>query len=241
MLILGIDMETTGLHVATIGVTEVGLVLWDTGLRAPVKVYGFLVDPGPVVWEEGVEKVNGLTPQVCALHGMEDERAFRMVLSWYDGADVACAHNGAAFDRLVLEAWAARLGRSEDFDRGKVWIDTMTDIETPERRSTRLTYMAADHGFLNPFPHRAALDVLTMLKVLDAHDLAAVMEMAKSPTVRVKALVTFDQKDLAKERGYHAVYEDGRFRHWEMSLKQIRLDAEREAARGAGFEIAVLP
>ena len=240
MIILGIDMETTGLDIPTIGITEIGMVLWDTTLRAPVKVYGFVVDPGPgAAWSPGVEKINGLSPELCAEYGMHDERALRLVLSWYNGAEVACAHNGTVFDRPLLEAWAARHG--QPFDRDKVWIDTRCDLEIPERNSTRLTYMAADHSFLNPVPHRAVFDVMTMLKVLDAYDLPAVMEMARSPAVRVKALVSFEQKDLAKDRGYHAVYEGGKFQHWEMVVKQIRLEQERAGAREAGFDIAVLP
>src|SRR5208282_4762391 len=120
------------------------------------------------------------------------------------------------------------------------------DLEVPERNSTRLTYMAADHAFLNPFPHRAMFDVMTMLKILDNYDIGKVMELAKSPTVTVKAIVSFDQKDLARNRGYHAQYETnrdgsrGKFKHWSMSVKAIKLDQVREAAKAAGFDVEVI-
>ena len=245
MKILGIDFESTGLNIQTIGVTEVGMVVWDTALRAPIKLFGTLVDPGPkAIWEPGVEKINNLTPEICSAQGMADDKALRYVLSWYGSADVACAHNGTVFDRPLLETWAARYGL--DAQPGKIWIDTKVDLEIPERNSTRLTYMAADHSFLNPFPHRAMFDVMTMLKILDNYDIDKVMELAKSPTITVKAIVSFDQKDLARNRGYHAQYEAnggvrGKFKHWSMSIKECKLDKERAAARAAGFDIEVIP
>jgi DNA polymerase-3 subunit epsilon len=245
VLILGLDFETTGLNIPTIGVTEVGMVVWDTTLKAPIKLFGTIVDPGAsAIWEPGVSKINNLTPELCANYGMAEDKALRYVLSWYSSADVACAHNGTVFDRPVLDAWAAKHGL--DSQPSKVWIDTKTDIEIPERNSTRLTYMAADHSFLNPFPHRAMFDVMTMLKILDRYDIDKVMELAKSPTITVKAIVSFDQKDLARNRGYHAQYETnadgtrGRFKYWSMSIKACKLDQERESAKQAGFQIEVI-
>src|SRR5580658_4806434 len=111
MLILGLDFETTGLNIPTIGVTEIGMVFWDTNLRAPIKLFGAVVDPGTqAVWEPGVEKINNLTPTICSNYGMPDDKALKYVLSWYGSCDVACAHNGNSFDRPVLDAWAARYG-----------------------------------------------------------------------------------------------------------------------------------
>ena len=41
----------------------------------------------------------------------------------------------------------------------------MTDVPYPETIATRkLTYLAADHGIVNPFAHRALFDVITMMQ-----------------------------------------------------------------------------
>jgi len=244
MLILGLDFETTGFNIPTIGVTEIGMVMWDTDLHAPLKLFGCVVDPGPsAIWEPGVEKVHGLTQAICDKHGMAEDKALRYVLSWYGEADVACAHNGTAYDRPLLDTWAARHGW--DSQPSKVWIDTMTDVEIPGK-SSRLTYMAADHEFLNPFPHRAVFDVMTMLKILDKNDLGKVLELAASPTLEVKAIVSFEQKDLARNLGYHAQYSTnldgtrGRFKHWTASVKACKLEKAREDAKAAGFSIEVI-
>jgi DNA polymerase-3 subunit epsilon len=239
MKILGIDFETTGLNIPTIGVTEIGLVVWDTELGAPIKLFGSVVDPGSyAVWEQGAAAVSGLTPEVCSKYGMDDEKALRYVLSWYGSCDVACAHNGNGFDRPLLETWAKRFGLDAQPD--KVWIDTKADLDIPPRNSTRLVYMAADNGFLNPFPHRAMFDVMTMFKILSKYDIDKVLEVSKSPTRILKALVSFDQKDLAKNRGFHPQYENGKFKCWQMITKECKLDEEVRACRIAGFEVEVI-
>jgi DNA polymerase-3 subunit epsilon len=221
------------------------MVLWDTVLKAPIKLFGTLVDPGSyAVWEGATEHtlaavdVNGITPELCDKYGMDDEKALKYVLSWYGSADVACAHNGNFFDRPLLDAWAARYGL--DSQKSKTWIDTMIDIERPKKNSGRLVYMAADHGFLNPFPHRAMFDVMTTLTTLNKYDLDPVLTLAKSPTKVVKALVPFEQKDLAKSRGYFPVYENGKFARWELPVKEINVEREREYFRSRGFDIEII-
>jgi DNA polymerase-3 subunit epsilon len=225
MLILGIDFETTGLNIPTIGVTEIGMVLWDTEMHAPIKLFGSLVEPGSyAVWEGATE----FTMAAVDVNG----------ITWYGSADIACAHNGNFFDRPLLDAWAARYGL--DSQKSKTWIDTMIDIQRPKKMHGRLTYMAADHGFLNPFPHRAMFDVMTMLTILNKHELDPVLELAKSPTKVVKALVPFDSKELAKARGYFPVYENGKFSRWELPVKEINIEKEREYFRSKGFDIEVI-
>jgi len=172
-IICGVDFETSGLDSKVHSITEVGLVQWSTQLHAPVKVMGFLVNPGlDAVWDGETEAINGITPDLCTKYGYEPQRACKQVLLWYQEADFACAHN-KDFDRGFLRVWAEKYGF--DWQPDKLWIDTKADLEIPERDSTRLTYMAADHRFLNPFPHRAVFDVMTALKVLDCYDFNTVV------------------------------------------------------------------
>jgi DNA polymerase-3 subunit epsilon len=235
MLILGKDYETTGLDPEVHSVTEAGLVVWDTDLRAPIKVMGFLVDPGPnAVWDPVTTKITGITPELCSKYGYPDERALKQIIAWYSGVDVICAHNGTRFDHLFFDAWCKRYGFAPE---PKLWIDTNTDIELGEldfKKSRKLTYMAADHQFLNPFPHRAVFDVMTMLKVLDNYDLDRVLFLAKQPVVDVQALVSYDDRELAKARGYRWYPEQ---KLWVMTMKECFVEKEKESA---GFPIKVL-
>jgi DNA polymerase-3 subunit epsilon len=230
MLLCGLDFETTGLDTKLSHVVEVGLVLWDTDIRKPVKTAGFLVDPGQARWEPGAGAANGLTPELCNKYGMADNPALRQVLNHVGVSDAVVAHNGNLFDFPLLEFWAERHGLP--IPEGKVRIDTMTDVENyPPKSGRKLSHLAADHGFLNPFPHRAMFDVLTTLTILDRYDINRVVEVAKSPTLLVEALVSFEKKDLAKQQGFYADYEGGRFRRWAKSVKELHLAAEREACR----------
>lgn len=239
MRLLGLDFETTGLAIGKIGITEVGLVLWDTDMRAPVKLAGFMVDPGPdAIWEPGTEKINGITPAFCSKYGIEDEKAARQTLYWYQNCDAAVAHNGLGFDRPMLKWWADKYGL--DWQPNKLWIDTKADLEIPSQNSSKLVYMAADHQFLNPFPHRAVFDVMTMMKILDHYDLDKVLEVSKSASLLIKAIVDFENKEKAKTRGFHPLYEEGKFIMWKRIVKECNLDKERAACKETGFDIEVV-
>lgn len=239
MRLLGIDFETTGLEIGKVSVVEVGMALWDTNIRVAVKVAGYLVDPGPgAFWEPGACDTNGLSPEICTEYGVLETTGLKQVLSWMNVADVMVAHNGNKFDKPILIDWAKK--HNMPFDHEKPWIDTKTDLNTPQHNSTRLFYMGADHGFLNPFPHRALFDVMSMMKVLDCYDIHKVLEYSNTPTILVKAIVSFHNNQLARARGYHAEYENGKFVMWNMPIKENMLEQEREGCRIAGFDIEVV-
>lgn len=215
-----------GLEIGKVGVTEVGLCKWDTDFNAPVQMVGYLVNPGPeAVWEPGVENLNGLTPEICSKFGVSDEDALMRLLPWFQEADAIVGHNGLKFDRPLLEHWAGKYDVSLP---AKLWIDTKCDLDIPSHNSTRLVYLAADHSILNPFPHRAVLDVITMMTILSKHDLNKVIESAKSPTITIRAVVNYDNREAAKARGYH--WQADR-KIWAMSIKEMNLEKERAASQ----------
>lgn len=240
-LILGGDFETSGLDPKKNAITEVGMVLWDTDLHMPVKVMGYLVNPRVgAEWDPMTAVINGITPELCAKHGYEDERALKQFIFWYQLADYACFHNGKRFDKPFFEFWCNLYGYEPP---EKTWIDTNTDIEygpLEHKMSRKLVYMAADHRFLNPFPHRAVFDVMTMLKVLDNYDINRVIELAKMPDVMVEALVSYDDRELAKARGYRWVENPANpsgKKIWMQTIKECYLENE---SNEAGFPIRVV-
>lgn len=50
-----------------------------------------------------------------------------------------------------------------------------------------LSALEYSHGFINPFPHRAVTDVLSMLKIVSQYPTDRMIELAKSPTIKVIA------------------------------------------------------
>jgi DNA polymerase III alpha subunit (gram-positive type) len=152
-------------------------------------------------------------------------------------ADAVVAHNGTAFDYPVLQHWAKK--HNLDWESGKTWIDTNCDLY-PNQRPTTLTHLAADHGFLNPFSHRASFDVVTMLKILDCYNIPHILEVAKSPTLTIQAIVDYANNDKARALHYRAEYKNEKFQYWGKTIRACYLEQEREAARLIGFDIEII-
>lgn len=237
MLVCGLDFETTGLDLKNDRITEVGAVLWDTDRNVPVRLMSQLI------YEEGYPE---LTPEIIELTGIhpQDLTGFasspktalvELLGSFFNHAEAIVAHNGLLFDKPMLEEEAKRQGVKIP---ERIWIDTTTDIEFPPHITTRkLTHLASDHKFLNPFEHRALFDVCAMLKIASQYDWNQMMTYAKTPTLTVRADTTFQQKELAKKQNYRWNAEQ---KIWVKSIKEFQLEETRKAAQAAGFGVTVL-
>lgn len=224
MKLLGFDVETQGLDPAKDRVTEVGLILYDASTKQPVRISGYLVKAEGGVSAE-ITKLTGITNEMLAAHGIESKPALQAILAMAKGADFLVAHN-AEFDRNFLEAWCRREGLAAPT---QTWLDTRTDLPHAAYslgKSASLKYLACDHGFTYP-AHRAVNDVLAMLEILGRYDLEETIKRAQTPNVQVRAVVSFDDKHLAKERGYYWKPES---KLWIKPLKADEVDAEKDAA-----------
>lgn len=222
MTILGLDFETTGLDFTTDRITEIGAVLWDTEAGKPLVLFNHLVkhDDAPPITDE-ITALTGITQAMIDAYGAHIEKLIPALLNLIAKAGAIVAHNGTGFDRPMLEAQMKRLNRAMP---DTLWIDTSTDVPYPPQIKTRkLVHLAAEHGFLNPFAHRALFDVLTMLTILQRYDVAAVLETAKLPNLTVIALVSYDDREKARARGYRW---HGETKTWRKTIKANHLDAE---------------
>ncbi len=238
MIVAGFDVETTGIRIADDHIVQVGLVLWDTKAlikKAKVKMDRLINCPALPPMDEEVIRIHGITNEDLILYGKAPVEVFAEVNSLFDQADAVVAHNGNIFDRPMYENNCRRHG-VEPLE--KLWIDTMCDIEFPPEISTRkLSFLAAEHGFINPFPHDACSDVMTMLKVADKYDWDKMVEFAKAPTIIIRADVRFQEKELAKKQSFRW---DADNKVWIKSIKEFQLEAARKAATEAGFKLTVV-
>ena len=228
MKICGLDFESTGLDPEKDRIAEVGLVLYDTDTRTPVRITGFLVKvPGGMPAEAAA--VNGITTELLDAYGVEPAAALKATVDMLNRADFVCAHNGTNFDKLFLEAECRRQGFEGSKLKTLPWIDTTTDLPHAAYtlgKSRALKYMACDLGFVYP-AHRAVKDVLAMFEIMGRYDINEIVRRAQTPNVKVRAVVSFDERLLAKERSYYWKPEQ---KLWIKSLKADEVAAEQEAA-----------
>jgi DNA polymerase-3 subunit epsilon len=248
MRLLGLDFETTGFNTGTDRAIEMGVCLWDTERRAPIEFGGvYIVDDGirelmrkPEV-SDMCKRVSGIRLEDLEEFGMPPVKALKTLLDYTRDhhVDYIVAHNGENYDKPLLLAELHRHGLSAE--GLPEWIDTRFDIPFPtEPDSRKLKHLALDCGFINPFAHRAATDVLTMMRVLDHYPLDQVLEYRKIPFITVRAVVEYAEREKAKAQRYswERLGEKVYLKRWVKRIKANLLEDERKRC---DFEVRVIP
>lgn len=233
MYLLAIDTETTGLDTKTDDIIELGYAIYHIDNPAPILMKDFFLTPKRELTDE-VTGITGITSDILNKAAVTPTLAFNSLLqdmieynvSWIVG------HNVVEYDYPILAANFERCGlRMPKVDM----IDTKTDIKfTVPTKSNRLSYLAADHGFINPFPHRALTDAMTCMVLLYKYDIKKVLEVAGTPMIEIRADVNFDRRDLAKQLGYNW---DGDRKIWVKKIRKFYLQTEATQAK---FPVIVL-
>lgn len=218
---LGIDFETTGLNHNSDLITEIGAVLWDTDRNSPLKLYSELITIPRQLTEEIIQ-LTGITDEMLETFGKPLVEGIGQLAEMAECADWLVAHN-AEFEKSFIAAALEQVG-SVDSLVDRDWIDTKTDLPyTRGEGRYSLRHICADHGFINPFPHRAVFDVMAMLTLMGKYPFPAVVEIAKSPTIKVIAKVSYEKRDDAKNAGF---YWDGETKIWSRNYKKILFERE---------------
>lgn len=211
--------------------TEWGAVLWDTDSNTPVKMMNKLVYQGKPISPEA-SQYTGITNEMVAAHGESLKAVLEELISLVDQADYIVAQNGLMFDRPLLKQELISCGMKPPH---QMWLDTTCDVPYPANcRNTNLNYLAAFHLILNCFPHRAVTDVLTMFAVMMKYDLSEIIKNASEPTLVVRALTNFDQKELAKKASF---YWEPKEKMW---LKSVRKSKYEELKSTWPFQSTVI-
>lgn len=195
-LVLAIDLEgmnenllENGLNLSKDRVTEIGAVLWDFKKNVPLQIMSELIDEHDrLKISPEVQELTGIDDEMLQQWGLKKEHTIiflKNLASFMKNADFIMAHNGDNYDYPMLKALFKRF----DLEMPeKIWIDTARDIEFP--RTIHLRNMASlehAHGFINPFPHRALTDVLSMCKIASQYPFQRIAQLASSPRVTIIA------------------------------------------------------
>ncbi len=213
-----VDVETTGLNPSEDRVIEIGILEFRIGREGvPIisGMYSGLEDPRQPLTED-VKRITGITDE--ALLGQTIE--WSVVERFWDRASLVIAHN-AEFDRSFLTT------RPELSSTVKHWACSVRHIDWRAKHfgSSKLQYLAADHGFANPFAHRALFDCATTFRLVSPH-LPELIESSYEPEYDIAAVGSpFETKDILKQNGYRW---DNERRVWRKRVGARRLQAERE-------------
>jgi DNA polymerase-3 subunit epsilon len=212
-----VDVETTGLNPKEDKIIEIGLIIFGVqGNDGPMVVhaYGGLQDPGMV-----------LDPKIIKITGIKDEYLkgqkidWVHVRSWLEKVSIVIAHN-ADFDRSFLH------GVSELRDLKLHWGCSQRHIDWRKHgfASLALNYLAADHGFVNPFAHRALFDCATTMRLISPY-LEELTKRSYERQIYIKAVgAAYESKDLLRSRGYQW---DPNERVWSRMVFASDLEEER--------------
>lgn len=248
MLICGLDLETTGLDPKKDHITELGYVVKEpaapkAGILRTELLYNE-IDYGATPISPEIEALTKISNEHLRVWGRPPMHILHQFLLDTEKVDYFIAHNGMNFDRPFLLEKLRMHGLTEAhpvWDPTR-WLDSMRDVEHGFK-SNNLTYIAAEHGFLNPFPHAALFDVCTMLKIVEKHDLLEIIARAKIPWVVCRAMTTYDQRDLAKVRCFR--WQDAGngkeyTKCWVKLVKADKVESEQAEAEKLGFKVVLI-
>lgn len=231
MRVCGVDIETSGFDPKNDQILEVGYVIkeFKNNLWAPKN----LTQGSFLLWYD--DYPDPMPPELYAIHkisstllkeaGKYPQTVFQLLVDMIHEFKVECfiGHNALAFDKPFICA------KTEHKEFAELpWLDTKVHIQYPaDCKNNNLLYLAAYHGFLNPFPHDALSDVLTMMRVLQHYDFSKIYARAKEPWITVKADIKFEGRELARARGYQWNPE---LKQWEKKLPESEIKAEEKDA-----------
>ena len=192
--ILILDTETTGLDENKDEIIEIGCILFHVSSKSVLSQASFLF---PVTSNEA-EHVNGISAEVTnIIQPWED--GLKFFLKLVDSSDVIVAHN-VEFDKK----WFGK-GRLPKLE--KEWICSLEDINWSFQKSLKSRPSVTDLALSFSIPvwnlHRALSDCFYISEVFKkCENLEGLLIKATEPRFLYKALVSYEERSLAKSAGF---------------------------------------
>lgn len=222
MRFIVLDLETTGLDLENDKVTELGYALYEAGKPAPLYMASHFIKQEAPLTDEIIQ-ITGITDDMLQEFGREPQVVFEEFLDLVHKARIEffAGHNALGFDGPFL---GNELKRHNLKLPELPWLDTKIDLPLSySPKSTSLSYMAADHGFLNPFAHRALFDSLTCGVLISRYQVDKIVPIINSPVVEIRAVVSYDNRQKASKRGF---YWDRDRKFWVKKVRECSLEKE---------------
>jgi len=243
---MALDLETIGLDFKNNVITEAATVTKKLGAKKALAIkHSYLYEEDRYTAEQftpEIYKLTYITRDLCLENGVDPQLVLKEISDEMKTVDFVLAQNGVDFDRPFLAEQMNIYGIDPSPVLDAVWIDTKQHIRWPFR-STHLGYIAAELGFLNPFPHDALSDTMTTFKVFETAikegyvTFDKMVERATGDDVWLMADVGFHTKDKAKKGGFHWENSNGlKFpKLWVKKICECDLDDEMALYKNIGF------
>ncbi|NJL65175.1 MAG: 3'-5' exonuclease [Methylacidiphilales bacterium] len=202
--ILIVDTETTALEVEQGQVIEVGAILYSVKHQTPIQQISTLL---PATQNPAVN-INHISLEILLDISVETaEAGIKTIARMAKMADFIVAHN-AEFDKKWFgrkngEIILPKLLNSQGEELR--WICTCDDFEFPKQTRPRssLVDLVLAHGIGVYANHRALTDCQLIAALFDVmEDLQGLFIQATRPKARCIALVSYQERDLAKQAGF---------------------------------------
>lgn len=219
-----LDVETTGLSIATDQIIEVGWVVFEYGADGRIfrilEVGSEYQDPGKKIPEE-IVALTGISDAMVKGCGINKKELFQRLSE----TDLVIAHH-AGFDRPFIEAlWK---------DSPQIpWACSMTQLPWKQEgiESPKLEYLAYRFGFFYE-GHRASTDCLAGVHLLSKtlpqskdNVFKVLLQNSAKKTFRIWAVnAPIEEKDLLKRRQYRwSPAGEGKHKAWFIELEADQL------------------
>ena len=214
MIVVGLDIEATGLDKVKDRPIEVGLTLWTTNFNRGLEARSLLIQSDGIKVTDEITAITGINQSMVDRFGLTPEEAYEEVEYFVDRAEAVVAFNGRRFDLPMVRNWATRVGKTFP---DKFVIDPFEDLPM---RGQELITMCAKNGIYYD-AHEAGADVGAMLRLMAKFPFEIVLERAQSPVVIIQSLQGRNENDKAKK---HKFRWNPNHKIWWKSVKQIDLD-----------------
>ncbi len=193
--ILICDIETTGLDPQKDAAIEVAAIIYSLEHATVLGAFSTLIRHG----SNEAQAINRIPPAALAADAMDPDRAWSFIAQMAKSCEAIVAHR-ASFDKSFSPA---------PLQAALPWVCSKFDIRWPKqtREGGALVPLALEHDLGVAYAHRAMTDCDLIARLFTRSvelgvDLQEMMRLAMRPKLLFQALVSFDDKELAKKIGF---------------------------------------
>lgn len=236
--LLIIDTETTGIDPSQDRVIEIGALLYSATYQTPLSQLSFLL----YAPNNAAEPINRIPSAALSLLSRPMQlQSLDLLQTMAAETHYVVAHN-AEFDAQWFDGSNLPILRDRD-QKPLQWLCSMSDMTWPKqsRPGQSLINLALDHGIGVNSAHRALTDCQLLAELfnrLETNELNRLISQAIRPKALFKALISYEDRQLAKDAGFKWHTEDKTWRR-RMAIEEAAQLPFRVVQLGASIGVSI--